>query len=207
MVTNPLPGRLSIMSAWRSTSRPNHEGIDLGAPIGTPVCSVLPGVVRLVTGNVGDPGNSIIVQHDADTETRYNHLRYRPGFKLGDRIDEGQQIGVVGMTGKTTAPHLHFARYELRKGRWVDVDPRTLLNFAAVAGGNQTPFNPTIEEEDMPVIIYEGPDSQAAKKLGDIRTGKAIRSLTAAEGHALRKAEARGAAVFITLTAAEFKKL
>lgn len=142
-MANPLPGQLHVMSGWRTKHRPNHEGIDLTAAVGTPVLTVLPGWVTLVTGNIGAPGNSIIVQHDADTETRYNHLRAKPNFRRGDRVGEGQVIGHVGMTGRTTAPHLHFARYELRRGRWVDVDPRTLLDFAAVAGGEAKPITPT----------------------------------------------------------------
>lgn len=140
---NPLPIPLHVMSGWRTRQRPNHEGIDLTAPVGTPVMSVRPGRVTHITGNDGPAGCSIIVEHTADDETRYNHLRSKPRFRLGERVGEGQVLGHVGMTGRTTAPHLHFARYRRRSGRWVDVDPRTLLDFSATAGGDARPITPT----------------------------------------------------------------
>lgn len=140
MTTNPLKIPLKVMSGWRTKARPAHEGIDLTAPVGTPVYSVKPGWVKLVTGNTGAAGNSIIVQHSATDETRYNHLESKPKFKNGDTIKEGQFLEHVGMTGRTTAPHLHFARYVLKNGRWVDVNPSTYLDF----GGGSPAGTPTV---------------------------------------------------------------
>lgn len=201
---NPLPIPLHVMSGWRTKQRPAHEGIDLTAPVGTPVLSVLSGWVTLVTGNVGAPGNSIIVQHDGDTETRYNHLQSKPKLSRGDRVDEGQLLGHVGMTGRTDAPHLHFARYELRAGRWRDIDPRTLLDFSATAGGDAKPLTPTNEEEDEMLYILERHNAQLAKSLYDVRTGKAIRKIGVEENTAFRAMQAAGDAVYITVDDKEY---
>ena len=84
-----------------------HEGIDFSAPVGTPVHVTGDGVVvRVVRSNRGY-GNEIIVDHGFGYMTRYAHLS---AFKVkkGQHVKRGQVIGLVGNTGKSTAPHLHY---------------------------------------------------------------------------------------------------
>ncbi len=84
-----------------------HEGIDFSAPVGTPVHVTGDGVVvRVIRSNRGY-GNEIIVDHGFGYMTRYAHLS---AFKVkkGQRVKRGQIIGLVGNTGKSTAPHLHY---------------------------------------------------------------------------------------------------
>ncbi len=84
-----------------------HEGIDFSAPIGTPVHVTGDGVVvREIRSNRGY-GNEIIVDHGFGYMTRYAHLS---AFKVkkGQHVRRGQIIGLVGNTGKSTAPHLHY---------------------------------------------------------------------------------------------------
>ena len=84
-----------------------HEGIDFSAPIGTPVHVTGDGVVIKVIRSNRGYGNEIIVDHGFGYMTRYAHLS---AFKVkkGQHVKRGQVIGLVGNTGKSTAPHLHY---------------------------------------------------------------------------------------------------
>lgn len=91
-----------------------HAGIDLEAPIKTPVLATESGVVTFAEWN-GGHGQQIELKHDARWTTRYSHLDVVL-VKPGAVVKRGQRIGLVGETGLTTGPHLHF---ELRR----DGDP------------------------------------------------------------------------------------
>jgi len=94
-----------------------HFGVDWNPGYGTPVVSMADGVVSLI----GDPGNSLGVHLEIDhvvngqaVTSVYAHLQAGSiPYRVGDRVRVGDQIGLVGTTGVTTAPHLHF---ELRIG-------------------------------------------------------------------------------------------
>lgn len=83
-----------------------HLGIDLVAPTGTPVRTVADGEVRFAGWQRGF-GNVIIVRHRQNTDTLYAHLS-RINVRKGERVEQGQYIGLVGSTGDSTGPHLHF---------------------------------------------------------------------------------------------------
>jgi murein DD-endopeptidase MepM/ murein hydrolase activator NlpD len=101
-----------------------HEGIDMAAPIGTPVYATGDGVV-IYAGRQGAYGNLIKIQHELGTETRFGHLS-KIGVKVGQRVSQGDRIGAIGNTGRSTGPHLH---YEVRvKGR--AIDPMTFIKAA-----------------------------------------------------------------------------
>ena len=97
-----------------------HEGIDLAAPIGTPIYATADGTVLRAGWNSGGYGNLVEVDHGRGIITRYGHLSailVRPG----DRITRGQQVGRMGSTGRSTGSHLH---YEVRiDGRAVNPIP------------------------------------------------------------------------------------
>lgn len=82
-----------------------HRGIDLSAPSGTPIRSVAAGTVT-VSRFSGSAGYYVVVNHGSSTST-YMHLRQR-GLGVGARVNAGQTIGLVGSTGNSTGPHLHF---------------------------------------------------------------------------------------------------
>jgi murein DD-endopeptidase MepM/ murein hydrolase activator NlpD len=90
-----------ILKQWR-----RHEGVDYGAPMGTPVRSVGDGVVAFA-GVQNGYGNVIQVQHAGNRMTVYAHLS-RIDVHRGEHVDQGEHIGDVGMTGWATGPHLHF---------------------------------------------------------------------------------------------------
>ena len=92
-----------ILGIWR-----RHAGTDYAAAQGTPIRSVGDGVVSFV-GRKGGYGNVIEVRHRNGFVTRYGHLRrFAKVSRRGARVEIGQTIGFVGMTGLATAPHLHF---------------------------------------------------------------------------------------------------
>ena len=83
-----------------------HSGIDFPAPTGTPVRSAGSGIVTFV-GWKGDYGNLIEVTHDAGLVSRYPHLS-KTLVQVGDQIEADMEIALVGSTGRSTGPHLHF---------------------------------------------------------------------------------------------------
>ena len=85
-----------------------HTAIDYAAPTGTPVMSIGDGVV-LSCKYEGAGGNTIRIKHNSTYTTAYLHLsRYAKGLKAGDRVRQGEVIGYVGSTGRSTGPHLDF---------------------------------------------------------------------------------------------------
>ncbi len=92
------------------TNRP-HNGVDYGAPTGTPVMAVGKGEVISI-GYTPANGNMIKLRHGGGYQTAYVHLHnFASGLHLGSNVEQGQIIGAVGSTGMATGPHLHFAFY------------------------------------------------------------------------------------------------
>jgi murein DD-endopeptidase MepM/ murein hydrolase activator NlpD len=85
-----------------------HTGIDLAAPAGTPVHAPAPGVI-VAMGWRGGYGLYLRLRHDTTYETAYGHLsRIAPELAPGAAVTAGETIGFVGVTGRTTGPHLHY---------------------------------------------------------------------------------------------------
>ena len=85
-----------------------HTGVDYAAPKGTPVMTIGDGVVTSMKYE-GAGGNTIRIRHNSVYTTAYLHLsRYAKGLKVGQRVRQGEVIGYVGSTGRSTGPHLDF---------------------------------------------------------------------------------------------------
>ena len=85
-----------------------HTGVDYAAPVGTPVMSIGDGVVTSVKYE-GAGGNTVRIKHNSVYTTAYLHLsKYAKGLKVGQRVRQGEVIGYVGSTGRSTGPHLDF---------------------------------------------------------------------------------------------------
>ena len=85
-----------------------HTGVDYAAPAGTPVVSIGDGTV-IAVGYKGAGGNTVKIRHNSVYTTAYMHLKgYAKGVKTGARVRQGQTIGYVGSTGRSTGPHLDF---------------------------------------------------------------------------------------------------
>jgi murein DD-endopeptidase MepM/ murein hydrolase activator NlpD len=83
-----------------------HEGVDLAAPIGTPVLAMRSGTVHFA-GTMGGYGNVVILQHGTNTRSVYAHLS-ELRVQTGDRVEGRQVIALSGASGNATGPHLHF---------------------------------------------------------------------------------------------------
>ncbi|WP_239986015.1 M23 family metallopeptidase [Paracoccus sp. SY] len=126
-----LPLAMPLKNSFRYTSGFGrrwgraHEGIDMAAPTGTPVVAPGDGVVTFA-GRQGAYGNLIKIEHELGVETRYGHLS-RIRVRVGQRVSQGELIGDIGNTGRSTGPHLH---YEVRmNGR--AVDPMSFIKAAS----------------------------------------------------------------------------
>lgn len=89
-----------------------HEGMDFTAPVGTEVYVTGDGVVETVEYSYSGYGNQVVVNHGYGYKTRYAHLS-KFKVKVGQKLKRGDLVGLVGNTGKSTGPHLH---YEVIKG-------------------------------------------------------------------------------------------
>ena len=128
--TSPVDGaRISSKFGYRihpiKKTRRMHTGVDYAARLGTPVKATADGnVVR--AGVAGGYGNMVEIQHADGTTSRYAHLS---AFKtsVGKPVKQGQVVGLVGSTGQSTGPHLHF---EIRKNGY-PIDPLGVLGGSA----------------------------------------------------------------------------
>ena len=85
-----------------------HRGTDFAAPMGTPIMASGDGVVKKA-GWCGGGGNCVKIRHNSTYQTIYAHMsKFARGIKAGVRVKQGQTIGYVGSTGKSTGPHLHY---------------------------------------------------------------------------------------------------
>ena len=85
-----------------------HKGTDFAAPMGTPIMASGDGVVKKASW-CGGGGNCIVIKHNSTYQTIYAHMsKFANGIRSGVRIKQGQIIGYVGSTGKSTGPHLHY---------------------------------------------------------------------------------------------------
>jgi murein DD-endopeptidase MepM/ murein hydrolase activator NlpD len=85
-----------------------HKGVDFAAPPGTPIIAAGSGVVR-EAGWRGSYGRYIRIRHNSTYDTAYAHMKsIARGVRAGSRVQQGQIIGYVGSTGRSTGPHLHY---------------------------------------------------------------------------------------------------
>ena len=85
-----------------------HRGTDFAAPMGTPIMASGDGIVKKA-GWCGGGGNCVKIKHNSTYQTVYAHMsKFARGIKSGVRVKQGQTIGFVGSTGKSTGPHLHY---------------------------------------------------------------------------------------------------
>lgn len=129
-----IPASISSAFGWRThpitgTQR-MHSGTDIAAPMGTPVLAAYPGEVE-TADSLGGYGLTVILRHlDGTQESRYAHLS-QILVQPGQWVEQGAVIGLVGSTGFSTGPHLHFEwRHKTEQG-WIAVDAGLHLQMAA----------------------------------------------------------------------------
>ena len=85
-----------------------HRGTDFAAPMGTPIMASGNGVIKKA-GWCGGGGNCVVIKHNSTYQAVYAHMsKFARGIRKGSRVKQGQTIGYVGSTGKSTGPHLHY---------------------------------------------------------------------------------------------------
>ncbi|MDX6693447.1 MAG: hypothetical protein QOF02_1050 [Blastocatellia bacterium] len=120
-VVGPLRSGVGVRSnPFGGSSLEFHKGQDISAPTGTPVSATADGVV-VIAGWVRGYGNGIYIDHGNGISTRYGHLS-RIDVVVGQTIKRGEHLGLVGSTGRSTGPHLH---YEVR----IDGQPVSPLQY------------------------------------------------------------------------------
>ncbi|MGB3192142.1 peptidoglycan DD-metalloendopeptidase family protein [Lyngbya sp. PCC 8106] len=117
----PSRGILSSGYGWRWGRM--HRGIDIAAPIGTPIFAAAPGVITYAGWNSGGYGNLVEIEHPDGSLTLYAH-NSRVLVNKGQKVAQGHQIAEMGSTGRSTGPHLHFEIHPSGQGA---VNPMALL--------------------------------------------------------------------------------
>ncbi len=127
-----VPAPITSLFGWRihpiTGDRRFHSGTDLGAAMGTPVLAAYPGKVEIADW-VGGYGNTVILNHNNAQQTLYGHMS-QILVQPGQWVQQGTVIGLVGSTGNSTGPHLHFEIRQLTPEGWVATDPGDQLETA-----------------------------------------------------------------------------
>ncbi|MFA6239234.1 MAG: M23 family metallopeptidase [Bacteriovorax sp.] len=118
----PVPASTTISSGYGHRWGRAHEGIDISARIGSHIVAAAEGVVVYSGSEIGGYGNITVIAHKNGFFSVYAHAKSN-FTRQGQRVYKGQVISQIGMTGRTTGPHLHF---EIRKNGEA-IDPTTFL--------------------------------------------------------------------------------
>lgn len=144
----PAHGRFSsafgLRRFFNNQARQPHSGLDIAAPVGTPVHAPASGVVA-DTGNFFFNGNTVFIDHGQGLVSMYNHLS-RIDVKKGMRLRRGQRLGAVGKTGRVTGAHLHWS-VSLNNAR---IDPMLFLSPEDQAGATRAPSAPVLPMDVKP---------------------------------------------------------
>ena len=118
-----------------------HRGTDFAAPKGTPIMASGNGIIKKA-GWCGGGGNCVKIRHNSTYETIYAHMsKFARGIKKGVRVKQGQTIGYVGSTGKSTGPHLHYE--VVVNGKKVNSQKLKLPSGKVLNGKNRKLFEAT----------------------------------------------------------------
>jgi len=142
-----------------------HRGSDFGAATGTPIMAAGDGVIAKAGPN-GAYGNYIRIRHNGEFSTAYAHLsRFGGGVSAGKRVRQGQIIGYVGTTGRSTGPHLHFEI--LRNGAQVNPATVKLQGSQKLDGKTLTAFKGTVAATDRRYATVNTIDQYAMLRAGE----------------------------------------
>ncbi|HEV7491117.1 MAG TPA: M23 family metallopeptidase [Rhodanobacteraceae bacterium] len=129
--TWPVEGRISgrfgsqrvYVVKGKDVPKSPHPGMDIAVPQGTPVKAPAGGIVTFADSGLYLTGGTVLIDHGHGVSSNFLHLS-RVDVKVGERIEQGQILGAVGMTGRATGPHLHWGM------NWFDVrlDPLLLMD-------------------------------------------------------------------------------
>lgn len=132
-----------------------HKGIDFAAPTGTPIYAAGDGTVEFA-GRNGGFGNYVRIRHNNKLKTAYAHMhKIKNGVSVGKRVEQGQIIGYVGTTGRSTGPHLHYE--VLANGAQVNPRSVKLPTGEQLAGNDLSRFKAVVGAlENQYATLTEG---------------------------------------------------
>ncbi len=128
-----------------------HKGLDFAAPKGTPIFSAADGVIERASF-YGAYGNYVLIRHGNGYHTAYAHLsRYGTGIRTGGRVRQGQVIGHIGTTGRSTGPHLHFELLKNRK----QINPKAIAQIPSqvLAGKDLRAFKDYVQKMSRAYLV------------------------------------------------------
>lgn len=130
-----------------------HKGVDFAAPTGTPIQAAGNGVVEMAGWN-GGYGRYVRIRHNAEYATAYAHMsRIARTLRPGDRVKQGEVIGYVGSTGRSTGPHLHYEI--IRRGTAVNPVTVQMPTGRKLKGSELAQFQNFRTELDVQVAAIE----------------------------------------------------
>jgi murein DD-endopeptidase MepM/ murein hydrolase activator NlpD len=122
----PVQGRISgvygSQRIYNGTPKSWHSGLDVAAKKGTPIKAPAGGIITFAKPDLYLTGGTVLIDHGMGVSSNFLHLS-RLDVKVGDRVEQGQVIGLVGATGRATGPHMHWGMNWLK----VRIDPQLLL--------------------------------------------------------------------------------
>lgn len=165
LVRKPLEfssARISSHFGWRRhpilKQRILHSGVDYAAPMGSRIYASGDGVIQRAQWAEGY-GRYIVIRHNSEYSTGYAHMSgFARGIKPGVRVKQGQVIGYVGSTGRSTGPHLHFEI--IKNGKKVDPLKIKAATGANLAGADLRKF----KQEVSRIVAMVEKDSKLASK-------------------------------------------
>lgn len=122
----PVKGRISgvfgSQRIYNGTPGAAHSGVDIATAKGTPIVAPAGGIVTFANADLYLTGGTVLIDHGHGVSSNFLHMS-RIDVKVGQRVEQGQTIGLVGATGRATGPHMHWGM------NWFDVriDPQALL--------------------------------------------------------------------------------
>lgn len=133
-----------------------HKGVDFAAPKGTPIMAAGHGVVEKAFFNKAY-GNYILIRHNSGYKTAYAHLsRYARGVSPGRRVKQGDIIGYIGSTGRSTGPHLHFE--VIQNGKQINPQLVKLMPGSSLRGKDLRAFQAYVAtvHQDFKTTLAKG---------------------------------------------------
>jgi murein DD-endopeptidase MepM/ murein hydrolase activator NlpD len=154
----------------------HHKGVDFRAPTGTPIMAAGDGIVEQV-GRWGNYGNYVKIRHNSGYATAYAHLsRYAKGLRRGQRICQGQVLGYVGATGRTTGPHLHYE--VIRNNHHINPLSIKMLPAAKLGGSDFKAFKAAVMKiKDQKVYLKENFKAMQTAKKSNASSAKKVDQL------------------------------
>lgn len=145
-IKGPISSLFGLNRFYNKQPRDPHSGLDIAAAQGVPVHAVNKGVVA-ETGDYFFTGNTVIIDHGMGVFSLYAHLS-EIMVKPGEQVKQGQELGLVGMTGRVTGPHLHWTMVENQ----TLVEPLLFVSYRSITPPPSPPVKKEIKTTVQPAI-------------------------------------------------------